>query len=531
MDTQNLVALKRYFTTGTAEADAAILDAAFIPISDLDQILTPPHASPRLLLGKKGSGKSAFVRAMRSRFKKAHIPVLLLRPRDVQAVWPSEPASFGDLIRSAEYAILQAIAIHIGQELTGMLPEELNAFKKLAQEKGNASRDVVQSLLNILRPIGQSISKVDFEKIEAGLPLNGAKLRKTIEKYLETTPQILYLIIDDTDQIAPASQTSHSNRIWALLLASRYILEECPHIRVIITLRTEVWRRMSRDDAGQRDQVDHFRDLIYALNPDDAHIRNIVRRRLELARNDLNLDPTSQNVFKPFFEGGSVKIPTTRDDTRSWDDFVVKRARERPRDAIQLISALLNTAIRSSRDIISNADVDAAILTYSDERVTDLESEVEEECPQLREIIRSFAHLHYDESGFKLKATHLLQHLEGVPSRFGVTLFGKALRPEDNEVAAFQLWKYLHQIGFINPKVSDSSQDRGFRHILVQDDESLVQKERWNQIQTLMWEVHPAYRDFLISVKNDRELSRQAAHVEENVKIRSGRMKRRPRPR
>lgn len=475
-------------------------------MADFVSILNPPHASPRLLIGKKGSGKSAFVREVRRRLHEAKVPLLVLKPKDIPCEWPAEPASLGDLTRHSERALLSALGSVLGSQLKGYLSEDQNGLLRLAQESGHRGTDFVQKSLDLLRPIGQALSNVDFEKFAKGLPVPAPKLRQMIEGQLTLPSQLLYLIIDDTDQLASPAEPNQLNRIWSVLLAVRFILEECPHIRAVVTLRTEVWKRMSRHDGGQRDQVDHFRDLIHWLNPDDKAIGAILDRRLDLAAVDLDLT-LSQNRYSPFFEGQHVRIPTTDDEFRYWGDFVVKRSRERPRHGVQLISALADTAIAAGRDRVTNEDVETSIVAYSNERIEDLEREVGDECPQLREIIRSFAYMHFDEGGFKLKAETLFKHLAGVPSRFGLRFMNETLQPGRDEHNAFTLWRYLHEIGFLNARALDATKPKGFKHILLQDDASLVSKERWNQVQTLLWEVHPAYRDYLITVQRERALA------------------------
>jgi len=508
-----LEALKRYFTTGTAEAEGNILNAAFVPMANFVEILNPPHASPRLLIGKKGSGKSAFVRFVKQRMEQADVPLIILKPKDFLCEWPDEPASLGDLTRHSERALLTAIGSVLGSQLNGFITEEQNELRKLAQRAGIQDADFVQQGLRFLKPIGQVLTKIDFEKFASGLPVPPKKLKRLIEAQLASPWQLLYLIIDDTDQLASPSEPNHLNRIWSVMLALRFILEECPHIKAVMTLRTEVWKRMSRHDAGQRDQVDHFRDLIHWLNPDDEAIGAILDRRLDLAAIDLGLNLSSDH-YRPFFEGRHVKIPTTDNEFRFWPDFIVKRSRERPRDGVQFISALIDTALESEHKLITSDDVTDSIVAYSNERVEDLEREVGEECPQIREIVRSFAYLQFDEGSFKLKAETLYKHLAGIPSRFGLQFMDKTLHPGRDELNVFTLWRYLHEIGFLNARALDATKPKGFKHILLQDDASLVSKERWNQVQTLMWEVHPAYRDYLITVQRERDLAAEVRKEE-----------------
>jgi len=44
---------------------------------------------------------------------------------------------------------------------------------------------------------------------------------------------------------------------------------------------------------------------------------------------------------------------------------------------------------------------------------------------------------------------------------------------------------------------------KGFRHINFQDDPNFVQKSNWNNMQAATWEIHPAFRSFLLTAKGN----------------------------
>ena len=90
--------------------------------------------------------------------------------------------------------------------------------------KGMKDRDYVQRALKILKPIGQALSDVDFEALSKDLHPTPDELKRLVEAQLGEPPRLLYLVIDDTDQIASPAEPNHLNRIWSLLSATRSIL-------------------------------------------------------------------------------------------------------------------------------------------------------------------------------------------------------------------------------------------------------------------------------------------------------------------
>jgi len=84
---------------------------------------------------------------------------------------------------------------------------------------------------------------------------------------------------------------------------------------------------------------------------------------------------------------------------------------------------------------------------------------------------------------------------------------GNVLTINDTDLSIFQLWKYLYEIGFLNARVSDTREKEDYRHIIADDEPDLVSKTRWNDMQSMLWEIHPAYRSFLITEQKNSSFS------------------------
>ena len=496
---KSLYLLEKYFTTGTAEAEGHILADAFVTLANYLEIINPPHASPRLLVGKKGSGKSAFMTVLQERLKSAGVPVVLIKPENMAIGEFFPDSAIGQLVKQATGALLDSIAGQLGGQLTGFLTSsDEAALSNYALKTGRKDKDFVQKSLQVLAPIGAALTKIDFQKMAKEFGSGTMEeIRRAILSNLGKSEKIFYLLLDDTDQVAAPNEPTHLNRIWAFILAARSICQQSNNIRCILTLRSEVWIRLERDFAGQRDQVDHFRNLVFWLNPGETDVGDIVERRLTLALREAEMPTT--NLYNPFFEGQNVSIPTSAMETRSWRDFIVKRSRERPRDAVQLIALLVRTARQAKDEKINSLHVGNSIAKYSEERVDDLKREVDQECLRIKEVVRSFASLEYDDGSFTLSANALKKHLATLPSRFGISLFGVLLRP-GNEADIFTLWRFLFDIGLFAPRTGDVEQRKGYTHLNVRDDLDLVAKSRWNDMQKYGWEINPAYRDFLLAI-------------------------------
>ncbi len=496
-------ALKFYFPIGTAEGELAILGRAYVQSDEFSNILTPPIGSPRLLVGKKGSGKSAIIQYAGITFAKAKIPFLILKPYNLDSSGMKNDDSLGTLTRIAHDSILRSIASELGKQATGLLNAEDMLLYETAIAQGEATRDIVSKAARLLPKIAKPIINIDLTDVLPETHAAASQLITAISRNLDNGNGF-FLFIDDTDQVAAPSLPNHLNRIWAYLLACREIAQKITSVSIIISLRSEIWSRLIRDQAGQRDQADHFMPLMLELSSSRQHIKNILDRRLRLAARAAGM-PFSVNAYSQFFEGDSARMPDS-EELRSWEDLIVVRSRERPRDVVQMVNVLAEEARSQHRDIIKEVDFLSMMPRFSEQRVNFLAQEVEIECPSIVQIVTTFAHVAYDYGSFKATAELMREHLKTLPSMFSISLYGTTLKPMD-ENDAFTLWRYLYELGFLNSRASDIREKDGFRHIFPTHGTSLVSRSNWRNMQAMIWEIHPAYRDFLQHKRKEGEFS------------------------
>lgn len=493
--------LLTFFPTGTAEGDRHILDRAFVAPNQLAEVLSCPSGSPRVLAGNKGIGKTALLEWLHAAAVKEKIPVLFLRPDDLDTSAAKEASDIGTLKREMYHALLSGVAGALGSHVSGLMSGDAAALYKTAIATGHREPDFGTKLLTVLSSVSKQVTKVDASALAKDLESATPQIRlgDVVSRYLTSSGKLFFLLFDDTDQVASPDRPEHLNRIWALLLAVRKLTQAMPQLRCFLTLRMEVWMRLLNSEQGQRDQVDHFRTLVVFLRTHDEQLRAILERRLALAAQECGLDP--QRSYEAFFEGREVCLPTS-DQTRRWRSFLLKSSRERPRDMIQLVQHLGRNAVDSGALQISQRDVDAIMEKYSRERAEDLAREHQYDCASFLDVVRSFA-----GCSFELPFEDLRRHLRSIPSRFSASVRRKLMKPDDDE-DAIAILALLHESGFINPRIPDKTRPREFSHVTFLDDPSFVQSSRWNDMQGVTWEVHPVFRSYLHSLDEARERRR-----------------------
>lgn len=495
--------LLEYCPTGTAEGEINIRSDVFVQFPEFIDLIVPPAHSPHILLGQKGSGKSLLVDFSIDVLQAKNIPCIKLRPVDLNIDHIPDNASIAQAHRDSYGVLVKSCAVAMGEKLTGMLSEEENKLRIEAITAGNGRPDLITLLAKFLPKIASKYIDIDITNL---LPRQSQNSVKDLSRALKSAlapngkdSKSVYIFIDDTDQVASPDKPAHLNRIWGLLLACRDLAQLSSDIKCIVTLRQEVWVRITSDKAGNRDQTDHFNNLLRHLDPTVEELRAITKRRLNTAIKAAN-GPNFLDGYTALFENPRPHMPGS-DDITSWEDMIVTRSRGRPRDCIQFLNMLANAAINSGSQKITEVHIKDVIGDFSESRVDFLCQENEMECPQLKSIIGTFAPKSiYDEGSFKISSGELLKHLDIVPSGFGLILFGLAMRP-GNHSDSYKLWNFLFRIGFLNARIARPG--GRFLHLSPNQNPNLANETNHNKLQTITWEVHPAYRDYLISLQGN----------------------------
>lgn len=495
-----LSVLQRYFSIGSAESEFGI-PGVYLPPSQFEDVLAAPSGNPRFLVGPKGIGKTALLEHVKRITSEHHIPAIKITPSDIDLTGIHDLGSTAEYRRALLNSLSCAVAEHIGSHLQGLLTGDAAELYMQAVKSGLKNADRISKLSALLRAVAKPAASIDLDAFSNALGLidsTQANVRR-IRGAMESQGSVAYCLLDDTDQIADLMDPSHLNRIWGILLAARDLATQVHSLRIIVTLRSDVWQRLTQGNRGQRDQVDHIRPLIVELRAKDDFIKSIFEHRLKLAARDAG---TQGAPLLHFFADSEVVLPQTDDDTRDWATFLAKSARERPRDMIQLMSHIIRVALSRGTDVkITSKDAEIATYAYSQERIYDVGVEFAGDCSEFDSVVKDLAYADF-ASGFRIEFEALRDFLRRLPGRHSISVRGKQLSA-DTDDAAFSLLELLHNAGVLNPRIQDTRKPRGFRHIVAADGTGFVQKTRWNEMQKATWELHPAFRSAIKKLQSD----------------------------
>ncbi|SDP35425.1 P-loop ATPase, Sll1717 family [Selenomonas ruminantium] len=500
----NLECLSEFFDSGSAETEKSFLNDVFVTTEDFLSIIKPKNNTLKILVGNKGSGKSALLGYLKDRAEKLDIPVIQLTPTDFPEWNFSENASPASMISNIYASILKAMALELGIRQKGLLSDDDNRLLQEAIREGVREPTAVSKILNIIMPIGKAVTKIDFKEMLPSYAFTSASRERVVSSYMKDR-KVFYVLLDDIDQICNACRSDYYDVIWAEVLALLKIAINIPNIVPIVSVRREIWRKLSINN-GNRDKYDQIRNMVCTLRSDREKLKCILERRLLFCKERYEIK--SNNLYDAFFEGEDCQVPNSL-ERRRWYDYLISSSRENPRDLIQLVSFLVRNAQKKMASRISDVDVENTALKYSEERVGDLIQQNEDMFSKIEPLIRSFS-----LATFEMQPEELRKHLSDFLGQGNIIFNGKTIKLLDDKV--IKVWDLLFNIGFINPRAIDNTQKRGYSFIPY--DETLVSWTRWNDVQKYTWDIHPCYRVFLYNLKEEEKKRIQNKDVGENYK-------------
>lgn len=146
---RQLDALRRYFTTGTSEAERAILSDVFVAPVQLQEIVAIPDGSPRILVGPKGTGKTAILDRLSIAATSHGIPSLVLRPDDLDLSPIGGARDIATIKRVSYECLVAGVAVSVGRRLTGLLSGDSARLQQEAVRQGKTEPDFVQRVLGL----------------------------------------------------------------------------------------------------------------------------------------------------------------------------------------------------------------------------------------------------------------------------------------------------------------------------------------------------------------------------------------------
>lgn len=417
----------------------------------------------RILVGHKGTGKSALFRVLMSDEEERGSLVVMIKPDDIAEIC-IEQSNFLLRIRQWKEGLYRIIV------------------EKALQQFGTTDEDLWKNLtkksLGLIELLTQSSKKlkdiVDVTEMQ----------RKCAEKYLSNRRVVVFL--DDLDR-GWEGKRDDIIRISALLNAIRDLACENDGLRFKVALRSDVYY-LARTSDESTDKIES--SVVWCKWTNHEILVMLIKRILTYNHQQANYDSlfkTDQfhlstyldNVFTRKFEG-----------LGKWSNtytykVLMSMIRKRPRDLVKLCALAAGSAYIAKSHIITTDHLRVSFTEYSQGRLQDTINEYRSELPNIQDLLLGMKPTTKEKKtgkGFVYTTSELRAKINSIMQHHRFCLAGK-------EASANSLLNFLYKINFITArKVLEGGE---------------IQRKYFEENRYLSnssvdfgydWEVHPAFR-------------------------------------
>lgn len=380
-----------------AENEEEGLLGYFVPTA---QFVETRNGHARLVVGRKGTGKSAIFSQLRKEFSRRSQNSLVvdIKPEGYQLQKLKELLQRLDvgaqeqvLVAIWDYLILgeiaqrvveteEAWAFHLGGDA-------LEVFKTIRDHRINRELneygDFAERLLALLNQLGglreRTGSLSSSEILEIIWNGEVRELRTAIGKYLKLKGEV-WLLVDNLDKNWPidGANTFEILALRGLLDASRKIERQLAKAKAVyhsvVFLRTDIYELLVRNTP------DRGKDTRVSLDAVDVEVfKEILRRRAE---HSLAESLSFEQFMTMLFERHVGGEDTIR--------YMYRHTLGRARDVLRLVKRCIEVALNRGRQTVSEVDVADAVRAHSNDMLRELSYEIGDTHPAYAKLVDEF---------------------------------------------------------------------------------------------------------------------------------------------
>lgn len=388
-----------------AENEFRRLDSYFVETREYFRAL---RGEAQLIVGRKGTGKTAIFWQMRDRLRADRSKVILdLRPEGYQLRKFSETlaTSFSEATHEHtmtafwEYVLLLEIAYKILEQdsyLIGRDPSLAQAYEKLSLayhggsefHDGDFSERLLRLLSRLRQDIALKVEPLEKKKILTTPEITAIVFRDDIHKirgevfdYLQRKSSAV-ILVDNLDKGWTSAGVSHQDTrlLLSLIDASRKIQRDA--LKRGIDIGTTIFLRDDVYEFVVRVASDRGKDTVVRLSWNDvASVETLVNNRIGASGRELGI---GENL-----SWSDIAVENVIDDRSI--AYVAKHAMFRPRAVIDIIEMALSYAAQSNHDRLEEDDLIRAVDSYSVELLQNLNFEIRDVFPQADRLVYGFS--------------------------------------------------------------------------------------------------------------------------------------------
>ncbi|HWY45919.1 MAG TPA: hypothetical protein VNX70_00960 [Bryobacteraceae bacterium] len=346
-----------------------------------------------IVLGNRGTGKSAIFKVFAERTRRAGMLVLELRPEDysyellsslLKAEREGAWAKHGAFSSAWKYLILVLVMKEIRHKGPRLKTGAATKIYEYLRDNHQGAQDTpISSFISYLKriegvKIGQYEASIKtreltklykLEELEHLIPC----LKEIVDK------QRVAVLVDELDKGWDSSEDAKAF-VAGLFQASISLNEMSPNFTVYVSLRQELYDSI----PSLYDDAQKYRDIIEVIQWDESSLLTVVANRIRYSvpeLKELNDVACWNNVFAETLQYRKTKS----------FNYMIDRTLYRPREIIQFCTDALETGLKHHSDApIDYSVISTAELAYSSAREKDIAAEYRFQHPGLQSVFEVF---------------------------------------------------------------------------------------------------------------------------------------------
>ena len=382
-----------------AENEIGALRTYFVPTGQYNEA---KRGRARLVVGRKGSGKTAIYYGIRDAYKPSHDHLVLdLKPEGHQfmklreAVLHELTPGLRQHVLTAfwDYLLLMEIAHKIvatEERYRYRDPSIKSAYESVEQAYRGDSRleeaDFSERLLQLIDDIserGKGLAGISStaDVTQMVYKQDIRPLSNAISDYLKVSrKEDVWMLFDNIDKGWPVTRATPEDImiVKCLLAATRKIQRQFEirntEFHSVVFIRNDIYQHLILDPA------DRGKETAVLLEWNDPELfKDIIRRRIAYST---DLDKPFDTIWPYLFDthvGGQESF-----------SYILDRTLMRPREILRFIRQCINTAVNRGHDKVMQEDILQAEKTYSDDLLVDVTLELRDVAPDYVDVPYAF---------------------------------------------------------------------------------------------------------------------------------------------
>ena len=442
------------------------------------------NGSKTLVIGRKGSGKSAIFILTDKEIQRAGNMVITITPDQYSWRALKDYKESGILPEQANtnawrLTLLSAIVWKLNEEKLIKENSKLTSYFKYMNDAYNPKKEtwflnLIEKGKGLLSGIKTQWVSFDFgETSSVSTPLRIVDETQVLLQKEWPTGKIIRILIDRLDDSWDASPESIYTIIGLLKAANHINTAMSGKVIVSIFLRSDIYDNLFFDD---QDKLRQYEELILWSEED---LKAVVAERVRVSLN-LPSGVSSTEIWSNLF---SIKTYRSK---ASAEKYIIDRTFKRPRDMISFVRFALEQALKNKHSVIEPEDTRIAEEEkYSQSKFKDIVIENQKQFPYVRKLLDSLS-----GSLHKISSDNL---------RESIVSFTKQHQLNEDTTSILRLLFVWGVIG-IKKQGRAGVKHRGGAHFFYYYDDPSI-----NPLAERTFYIHPALRHYLnISEKREK---------------------------